>query len=537
MGARDVSPRGGKRTIALPSLSPQRSGRMPRLSVNSLRTSVVVVLLALAFAGQAAEREGDKRLPLMGASKEEVYSRLGEPRSVMKAGVREVLFFPKVKVTLRNGIVIETEELLEEAPPPPPPVRRAGEPAAAAAVPADTKDVAEAGKTRKAGGAAAPTEAAAAKPVEPPAEVQPAGPTTGNGGLEIKFVRAPLANAPRPTPRASVVPLGTPTTPVPAGTARTGATSAGSSAVRSATGAGPAATAPVVTPAGTPTAVPREPSVENRPVTPAAAAAAAAATAEPKEKPSPRTPEQAFSRRRVAKEVELPEAPLFTLQTFLAAMAAVGGVGYLIWRSRQRALELMATTLSNTPLAEPAAVDTTALFSAEFLAKLEWKRFEELVALYYTKTGVVAVRTKTGPASPVHLQISWKGESKPFACVQCHANPPGLIRVEPLQALASALAAANIRRGYVVTNGKFNVAARDLAEEKHFTLLPGDILLEKLNALPPAARRELMQEITTGDYTTPSCPKCEAKMVRSEPAGWHCANAPKCQGTLPAQKT
>ena len=534
MGARDVSPRGGKRTMALPSLPPQRSGRMPRLSVNSLRTSVVVVLLALAFAGHAAEREGDKRLPLMGASKEQVYLRLGEPRSVMKAGVREVLFFPKVKVTLRHGIVIETEELLEEAPPPPPPVRRVGEPAAASAVPADTKDVAEAGKTRKAGGAAgAPTEAAAAKPAEPPAEVQPAGPTTGNGGLEIKFVRAPLANAPRPTPRASVVPQGTPTTPV-AGTARTGATSAGSSAARFATGAAPAATAPVVTPAGTPTAVPREPFVENRPVTPAPAAAA---TAEPKEKPSPRTPEPAFSRRRVAKEVELPEEPLFTRQTVLAAMAAVGGVGYLIWRSRQRALERMTTTRSNTPLAEPAAVDTTALFSAEFLAKLEWKRFEELVTLYYTKTGVVAVRTKTGPASPVHLQISWKGESKPFACVQCHANPPGLIRAEPLQALASALAAANIRRGYVVTNGKFNVVARDLAEEQHFTLLPGDILLEKLNALPPAARRELMQEITTGDYTTPSCPKCEAKMVRSEPAGWCCANAPKCQGTLPAQKT
>ena len=40
----------------------------------------------------------------------------------------------------------------------------------------------------------------------------------------------------------------------------------------------------------------------------------------------------------------------------------------------------------------------------------------------------------------------------------------------------------DIRRGYVVTTGKFNVPARDFAEEKHLTLLPGDIFLEKLNA-------------------------------------------------------
>ena len=42
---------------------------------------------------------------------------------------------------------------------------------------------------------------------------------------------------------------------------------------------------------------------------------------------------------------------------------------------------------------EPVAVDSSTLFTAELLAKLEWKRFEELVAHYYLKTGVVAVRT------------------------------------------------------------------------------------------------------------------------------------------------
>jgi len=49
-----------------------------------------------------------------------------------------------------------------------------------------------------------------------------------------------------------------------------------------------------------------------------------------------------------------------------------------------------------------------------------------------------------------------------------------------------------------VTTGKFSVPARDVAEEKHITLLPGDIFLEKLNALPPKARSEIMEAIRAG---------------------------------------
>jgi restriction system protein len=141
---------------------------------------------------------------------------------------------------------------------------------------------------------------------------------------------------------------------------------------------------------------------------------------------------------------------------------------------------------------------------------------------------VVATRTKTGPASPVHIRISWKGEPRPFACVQCIAHPAGLIDVKPLQDLFAAISAEDIRRGYVITTGKFNVPARDFAEEKHLTLLPGEIFLEKLNALPDAARNELMQEVTTGDYSTPSCPKCEGKMVRSaeDSSVWQCPTHP-----------
>lgn len=227
---------------------------------------------------------------------------------------------------------------------------------------------------------------------------------------------------------------------------------------------------------------------------------------------------------------------VFTGQTYvIAAVIIFGGIGYLVWRRRERSLALVATAVSRSPFTpETTPAATGARFTPELLGKLEWKRFEELVAAYYNKTGVVATRTKTGPASPVHIKISWKGEQRPFASVHCIAHPSGLVDAKSIQALCEVLAAEDIRRGYVVTSGKFSVAARDLAEEKHITLLSGDIFIEKLNALPDPARNELMKDASAGDYSTPTCPQCESKMARApeDSSMWKC---PQCGTVLPRE--
>lgn len=510
----------------------------------TLKVSLTVLTLGLLAQVAAAEKE--KPASFIGNSRDQVYSRLGEPRSVMKTGVREIMFFPKLKVTFRNGVVVETEEIFEEPPPPPPPpprkvVEAAGSTGTAAEATADATDT---GKTKKAASASttnqatAAESAAATKTAEVATEATRPAATAASGGMEIKFVRPPTAGGVRPLARPAPRPesVAAPVAPV--------ATSAPSPT------AGAMVSRTQTTPGSTPLAVPAGVAAANATESPAVAAPVAetklastletsaepVTTAEATAAPQTKAPQKRFFRSRADGESLLPEVRLFNAQTYLFAFAAVGAVGYLIWRARQRRLDLAATTVSNTPFEEPVVVDASTLFTAELLAKLEWKRFEELVAQYYLKTGVVAVRTKTGPDSPVHLKISWKGEAKPFACVQCHASPVGLIRPDPLQALFAALTVDDIRRGYVVTNGKFNVEARDFAEEKHFTLLPGDILLEKLNALPPAARSELMHETTTGDYTTPTCPKCDIKMVHTEEGGWRCSHAPKCEAVFPLKK-
>jgi hypothetical protein len=220
-------------------------------------------------------------------------------------------------------------------------------------------------------------------------------------------------------------------------------------------------------------------------------------------------PPKAAPPKEAVKKVEPPPMPtgeeenLFGTRLFLIAGAVVvGGFALLFWRYRQRQLILAATSVVNTPLTPATPPPFTGNgFTAEELKQLDPKRFEELVAAYYSKTGVVAVRTKTGAESPVHIKISWKGEPRPFAYVQCIAQPSGLIDVKPLQALVAALAADNIRRGYLVTSGKFNAQARDFAEEKHLTLMPAELFLEKLNALPSAARAEIMQSIGAKNST------------------------------------
>jgi hypothetical protein len=543
---------------------------MRQLSVQTLKASLLLLALATAMPLSGAEKEKEKPASFVGLTKEQVYTRLGDPRSQITAGAREVMFFAKVKLTLRNNVVVESEEISDEQTPKRTPEVAVPTTPAPAPEPADATD---ASKARKGG---AP-QSQPATPTPTPAPADSANPKPGDAAagetktpstspLEIKSVRPPSSTVSRPTKAPTKA---TSTTPPVPGSSSPASASSGAASTTSAPKPAPAtppagapksvtiapaqpattatpstpipvppsgpsvATETATAPSPTPASMPAD-EKSDKTATPASATDTPPADATTAEAPVKKNAPKRFFRRLTDADEELPTVTIFTTQTVIFGLAVIGGIAFLVWRGRQRRLLLEVTTVSNTPFAsEAVAADTGAVFTADLLAKLEWKRFEELVAAYYVKTGVIAVRTKTGPNSPVHLKISWKGESKPFACVQCHSNPIGLIRPGPLQELNTALTAADIRRGYVVTNGKFNVEARDFAEEKHFTLLPGDILLEKLNALPPPARTELLHQITQGDYSTASCPKCDARMVRSDDGGWRC---PKCETVLAPKK-
>ncbi len=521
---------------------------MPSLTALSLRICCMAVTLLFAVASAAEPASS-----LVGSNREQVVRKKGEPRSQIAVGNRVIMLYARERVVLRDGLVVEVEQVQAEpvrrAPPPPVvPTPPAG--AAVAAEPATAPATVVAAATPPPANPGLPPPPAASPPAvttdtaanaaQPSDPAAPKAETPPEPKLEIKLVRPPSANAPRPQAKKDVTvvapqpkPAPTPEAapPLPDATAPFGP-------ARPIAASSPAATPPalpasmahrsVTSPTKSPEKVTSQavvpPVMEEEEKTEADLAAAAA------EKKAKRIK---ASRRRLDATLDTDEPAIvesvFSTQTYVIAFATIiGSIGFLVWRSKQRRLELEATAVSHVPFNAPiSSTDSgAAKFAAEMITKLEWKRFEELVEAYYIKTGVVAVRTKSGPVSPVHIKISWKGEPRPFACVHCIAHPVGLIEVKPLQELYTVLAADDIRRGYVVTTGRFGVAARDFAEEKHLTLLPGDIFLEKLNALPDTARSEIMQAITTGDSSTPSCPKCDAKMVRTkdDPPVWRCAS-------------
>lgn len=517
------------------------------------------LILATAFGAE-------QKPSLVGATRDQVLSQYGEPRSVMVAAGREIMFFAKERVVLRDGVVVEVEPLpAEPAPrragattPAPAPAAEpaassstASEPAAAATAPATTPPAAPA--------AAAPVAAATppSQPVAASAEPAAAPPRTAETApprepeFAIKSVlppgstysRLPVKKSESVTvapskPAAASAPVRATTAapaPSPAPVEKTPA----STQPREATREVPPATAdreavPATSPAIlSTTPVADTPAATSSAATPPVPAAAVEnAPAVQSEEPASAAPTKKAPARKTAPSDDLllpePAPAIFDRNSYvIAAIVIVVGVGFLWWRRRQRQLELDATAVSEHPFpgtATPAAVSSNVRFTAEHLANLDWKHFELLVAAYYEKTGVVAERTKTGPDSPVHIKISWKGESRPFALVQCIARPRGPVDTKPLEDLVTVLTAEDLRRGYIVTPGKFSVGARAFAEEKHLTLMSGDIILEKLNALPGSARAEVMQEVMGDDVTTPTCPKCDAKMVRSpdDPTKWHC---------------
>jgi len=68
-------------------------------------------------------------------------------------------------------------------------------------------------------------------------------------------------------------------------------------------------------------------------------------------------------------------------------------------------------------------------------------------------------------------------------------------------------------------------------------MIDGNGLLDKMAALPPEKSAALLKFATTGDFLTPTCPRCSIKMIsrQSTKGGrsfWGCRNYPQCKQTI-----
>lgn len=207
--------------------------------------------------------------------------------------------------------------------------------------------------------------------------------------------------------------------------------------------------------------------------------------------------------------------------------------------------EHVAEKLRNAGLGSAASVEPSATAPAldqltlELLRKFEWKRFELLVSRYFSATGIRCECSRVGADGGVDAYLYRHGEGRPFGFVQCKAWSTYKVGLKPVRELFGVMAAEAIAEGYFVTTSTFTQEARDSTVGKKITLIDGDEFQARFNALPEEPRRAILAEMTTGDYTTPTCPRCDVKLVRRDNAAdgssfWGCRNYPRCRYTLNA---
>lgn len=205
-----------------------------------------------------------------------------------------------------------------------------------------------------------------------------------------------------------------------------------------------------------------------------------------------------------------------------------------------RAAPLLASA-PQVVTAEPAAPATVAApeLSVELLRHLEWKRFESLVQRYYEAGDVRVTGTAVADGVGIDLELHRGNETQPFSLVHCHACEGRAVQLEAVTSLA-AQTAGGAGEVIFVTSGTFSPGAQAFAQTRRMTLITGDTLVARFNALAEKRRGEILEEVMAGDYTTPTCRHCDLKLVLTAVADgkariWACSRAPRCTFTLPVR--
>lgn len=225
------------------------------------------------------------------------------------------------------------------------------------------------------------------------------------------------------------------------------------------------------------------------------------------------------------------------LPIVLIICAAIVLIGIAIWLILQvgKITESGDMPSQSQVLDGKSLVAPPAQITSDLLTELEWRRFEILVTAYFRKTGFMAERNRVGADGGVDIILTRPGEPAPCACVQCKAWKTYKVGVKPVRELLGVMAADKIPEGYFVASGEYTFEALNFAQGKPLTLISGRQLLDMLGQLPETDRADILKEVTVGDYTTPTCPRCDIKMVERRGSNgifWGCRNYPRCRQTF-----
>lgn len=175
-------------------------------------------------------------------------------------------------------------------------------------------------------------------------------------------------------------------------------------------------------------------------------------------------------------------------------------------------------------------------WTLDALKTLEWKRFELLCVGYYEAMGFTVKTAPHGPDGGIDATLYKAGIDAPVAVVQCKAwSKP--VKVEQVRALAGVMHEHKVRRGiFWSLSGYVGRPVQESAERTGILLLDGAEIVERIRALDQYQQATLLAQAFKGDYRTPTCAACGAKMVERSGKGkpfWGCKSFPVCRFTLP----
>jgi restriction system protein len=226
-------------------------------------------------------------------------------------------------------------------------------------------------------------------------------------------------------------------------------------------------------------------------------------------------------------------------------MAVLSFVAWAIWRNARNDDESTVTPSAPVTIDRSPPLYLKPTWTRGLLSELEWKRFEDVVAAYSQELGYEAVTTRVGADGGVDVKLFQSGNPQPVMIIQCKAWDAYKVGIKPVRELFGVMAADKVANGAFFTTGEFTAEAEEWARDKNLDLVNGREFLSRIGQLPPTTQNKLLIVATEGDYTTPTCPSCNVKMIlrtatKGANAGsefWGCRSYPRCKQTFRIVKT
>lgn len=203
----------------------------------------------------------------------------------------------------------------------------------------------------------------------------------------------------------------------------------------------------------------------------------------------------------------------------------------------------ICSTVPQVPRIEELTILEPLEWDETVLVAIEWKRFEVVCKEYFRMNGFNPQETNIGADGGVDIRLYKADEEpldKPHAIVQCKAWNTYKVGVKLVRELFGIMAAEQVGKGVLITSGEFSSQAQDFAKGKKIQLISGQQFVESIRKLSPEQQYFLLDIALEGDYTTPTCPKCDTKMRLCEAKSgnnkgskfWGCVSFPRCHQTF-----